>query len=153
MKKGIPDALLKQQEQRKNETIDKIQSAIDTLKEEGTIVTKKLLIELTGYSASLMYKEHVEELLKKNEVCQYRKTTTVSNQSKQKTADVKLIRQNEQLQKKYNKLTNTLIDKDSRILKLESDLQEKDEYIERLLGKIHNLARQLDQKGLTLVEK
>lgn len=96
MKRKLPESLIKQQEQRRTETLQTIQSVIDALKEEETIVTKKLLIELSGYSASTFSKPHVKELLKENEVCQFRKRETVS---KKQTTDKKLKRQNEQLQK------------------------------------------------------
>lgn len=81
-----------------------------------------MLIELSGYSAPTFSKPHVKDLLKGNEVCQYRKRETVS---KKYTVDNKLKRQNEQLQKKCNKLQDQLLDKDIRISKLEKDLDDE----------------------------
>lgn len=147
MKKGLPPALLKQQEQRKNETLNKVQSIIDALMEEGTLVTKKLLIELTGYSASTFSKSHIKELLEKNKVCQFREKTTVPIKDKQKVAAARLIRKNEQLEKQSNQLKDKLLNKDIRIMKLEEKLEEKDERIQRLIGKIHQLERQAELNG------
>lgn len=147
MKRNLPESLIKHQEQRKNETLQTIQSVIDALKEEGTIVTKKLLIELSGYSASTFSKPHVKELLEKNEVCQYRKRETVS---RKQAVDNKLKRQNEQLQKKCNKLEDKLLDKDIRISKLEAEIEKEKEKNKRLLGKLHEMMRQAEMRGISL---
>lgn len=141
MKKKLPDSLLRHQEQRKSETLKTIQTVIDALKEEGTIVTKKLLIELSGYSASTFSKPHVKGLLEKNEVCQFRKRATVT---KIQTIDGKLKRQNERLQKRCNKLEDKLLDKDIRISYLEKDVEQEKEKNKRLLGKLHEIMRQAE---------
>lgn len=143
--KKLPESLIKFQEQRRAETLRTIQNAIDTLKEEGTIVTKKLLIELSGYSASTFSKPHVKELLERNEVCQFRKRVTV--QGKQ-NLDEKLKRQNERLQKKCNLLEDKLLEKDIRLTKLEEDLEEEKEKNKRLLGKLHEIMRKAELKGI-----
>ncbi|MFY3791408.1 DUF6262 family protein [Ureibacillus sp. MALMAid1270] len=143
--KKLPESLIKLQEQRREETLRTIQNAIDTLKEEGTIVTKKLLIELSGYSASTFSKPHVKELLERNEVCQFRKRVTV--QQKQ-TLDEKLKRKNEKLQKKCNLLESRLLEKDIRLSKLEEDLEEEKEKNKRLLGKLHEIMRKAEMKGI-----
>lgn len=65
MNKKLPETLIKQQEEARQKTLKTIKNAIDTLKLEGAIVSKKVLIELTGYSASTFSKPHVKELLEK----------------------------------------------------------------------------------------
>ena len=147
MKKKLPESLIKHQEQRKAETLQTVQSVIDVLKEEGTIITKKMLIELSGYSPSTFSKAHLKELLEKNEICQYRKRETVSSAQ---TVDSKLKRQKEQLVNKCNKLQDNLLDKDIRISKLEVDLEEQREKNKRLLGKLHEIMRQAEMKGISL---
>lgn len=147
MKKKLPESLIKHQEQRKAETLQTVQSVIDVLKEEGTIITKKMLIELSGYSPSTFSKPHVKELLKNNEICQYRKRETIS---RTQAVDNKLKQKNEQLLKKCNKLQDNLLDKDIRISKLEVDLEEQKEKNKRLLGKLHEIMRQAEVKGISL---
>lgn len=146
MKKKIPDSLQKHQEQRKSETLQTIQTVIDALKDEGTIVTKKLLIELSGYSPSTFSKPHVKGLLEKNEVCQFRKRTTVT---KRKTVEVRLKQQHERLQKKCNKLEDILLEKDIRISYLEKDLEKEKDNNKRLLGKLHEIMRQAEINGIS----
>ena len=148
MERKLPESLIRHQEQRKNETLQTIQSVIDALKEEGSIVTKKLIIELSGYSASTLSKSHVIELLKKNEVCQFRKRETVL---KKETVDNRLSRQNEQFKKKCNILENKLLDKDIQISKLEGEIDEEKEKNKRLLGKLHEIMRQAEMKGISLL--
>lgn len=142
MTRKLPNSLVKQQEERKEKTLQTIQSVIDALKDEETIVTKKLLIELSGYSASTFSKSHVKELLQENEVCQFRKRQTLS---KTVTSDSRLKRQNEQLQKKCNQLEDRLLDKDIRISKLETELEEEKEKNKRFLGKLHEMMRQAEK--------
>lgn len=143
--KTIPEALIRQQEAKKERTLEIIQNVIDALKEEGTIVTKKLLIELSGFSAATFSKPHVKELLQRNEVCQFRpKTTTSSKHTKQNN----LNRKYEQLEKKYNLLNDELLNKDLRISALETDLEEERDKNKRLIGKIHEIMRKAEMNGI-----
>lgn len=68
-KRCLPEQLKLQQEQRRAATLEAIQNAIALIKEEGGIVTKKKLIEITGLSNSTFSKQHVKELLEINKVC------------------------------------------------------------------------------------
>ena len=63
-KRDIPENLKRKQEERRKETIDRIDKAIDTILSENGIVTKKKLIDITGFSNATFSKEHVKELLK-----------------------------------------------------------------------------------------
>jgi len=149
MEKKLPDSLVKYQQEKREKTLNRIQLAIDALKEEGTLVTKKLLIELTELSASTFSKEHVKELLQENEVCQYRPVKAVSNETRKQIADEKLVRQMERMELQNNKLKDDLVDKDIYISKLEEDLKIEREKNERLYGKIHNLNRQMELNGIS----
>lgn len=52
----IPDSLKKLQDEKRSQTLFKIQEVIDELKNDSAEVTKKKLIEMTGYSASTFSK-------------------------------------------------------------------------------------------------
>lgn len=56
---------------RKQETLKKVQSAIDQLKASGEKITKKKLAEVSGLSSGTFSKDHVKALLAENQVCQY----------------------------------------------------------------------------------
>ncbi|MER2106914.1 MAG: hypothetical protein ABS949_08230 [Solibacillus sp.] len=146
MTKELPSTLLQRQEMLRNETKDKIQQAINTLKEEGAMVTKKALIELSGYSASTFSKPHIKELLEKNEVCQFRKTTQTSKSQNDQRNQKKI----EALEKKCMRLEQENLNKDIRIAKLESDLEEEKEYGKKLLGKLHTIMRKAEMKGINI---
>lgn len=61
----------KSYEERRKQTLETVQKAIDELKNEGQKVTKKALMEKTGLSTGTFSKDHVKALLKANRVCQY----------------------------------------------------------------------------------
>lgn len=67
----LPKEVENYQDECKNETVNKVQIAIDELKAEGCIVTRKLIIERAGVSSSVLSKPHGKAVLEKNEVCQY----------------------------------------------------------------------------------
>ncbi|MFA2821556.1 hypothetical protein [Bacillus wiedmannii] len=148
MNKKLPETLIKQQEEARQKTLKTIKNAIDTLKSEGAIVSKKVLIELSGYSASTFSKPHVKELLEKNEVCQFKKRSVVS--STNNTSD-RLVRKNKLLENKCRKLEDELLNKDIRISKLENDLGDEKEQTKKLLGKLHEIMRKAESKGIDIL--
>lgn len=148
-KRELPFSLLEKQEKQRHETLSVIQKAIDDLKSEGTIVTKSLLIELSGYSASTFSKPHVKSLLEKNEVCQFQKRRTVQSR-REEFQQKKQHQQYEQLQKKYNQLENKLFDKQIRITVLEEELEKQKMKNKRLLGKLHEIMRRAESKGINI---
>jgi DNA-binding transcriptional MocR family regulator len=88
----LPDTLSQKQEETKKETAYKIQKAIDELQSEGYIVSRKLLLERTGLSNSVLSKKHCIEVLKENSVCQYaiRKKISKTNANIDKKLEVEL---------------------------------------------------------------
>lgn len=86
--------------------------------------------------------------MKKNEVCQFKKRSVVS--SPNNTSD-KLARKNKLLENKCRKLEDELLNKDIRISKLENDLEEEKEQTKKLLGKLHEIMRKAESKGIDIL--
>ncbi|MFI3255399.1 MAG: DUF6262 family protein [Eubacteriales bacterium] len=61
--KKLQKGLENQQEQQREETINKVLHGIQILEEEGQKVTISALMELTGLSRSVFAKEHIRVLL------------------------------------------------------------------------------------------
>ena len=60
---------------RKLASINAVQNAIDILKCEGkNQITNKDILELSGISNGTFHKEHIQEILKQNQVCKYDKS-------------------------------------------------------------------------------
>lgn len=57
---------------RRAQTAAKIQDAIDYIQEDGRVVTKKELQEITGLSSGSFSQPYILEILKKNRVCQFK---------------------------------------------------------------------------------
>lgn len=62
-KNNLPINLQKQQEFKKQESINKVLRAINDMKNEGRKVTISALMEFTGLSRSTFSKPHIRELL------------------------------------------------------------------------------------------
>ncbi len=133
---------------KRQETLDKIQFAIDELKSEGAIITKPRLVERTHFSRALFDKIHVLELLKKNGVCEFapkvviEKTpsSSVTELSKQLTV---LEKENLLLKTKVEKLTAKSNKYQEDYLKVKEDYQ-------TLLGEWHLLLKLAQLKGLEI---
>lgn len=150
-KRDIPSKLKEKQLAKRNETLEKIQSCIYEIKEFNGVVTKKKLIEMTGYSASTFSKEHVKELLKKNKVCQFKDVDKIVDPNKRsKKAIQQLENLNIKLNKKVVKLESELLKKDERIYTLENELEDLKRKYSLILGKNHTLNRKAELKGIKL---
>lgn len=148
-KKELPKALKQQQEQKRQYTLKKIQETIDYFKEIDLEVTKKRLIEETGYSASTFSKQHVKELLQRNKVCQFKETKKVK-QDLQKINQKHNQEMLEKANREINLLKEKLVIKDAKISELESDYKELNEKYQLLLGKLYTAQRIASLKGIEL---
>lgn len=68
----LPENLIQRQNRERQQTLDRIQNAIDELKSEGALINTKNLMDLTGFARSTFSKTHVKDLLKSNKVCQFK---------------------------------------------------------------------------------
>lgn len=148
-KKELPNALKQQQEQKRQDTLKKVQEVIDDLKEMNLEVTKKRLIEETGYSASTFSKQHVKELLQRNRVCQFK-------EAKKAQQDIQKIKQkhNQEVLEKanceINLLKEKLVTKDVKISELENNYKELNEKYQLLLGRLYTAQRRAEAKGIEI---
>jgi hypothetical protein len=142
----LPGAVRDYQESSKNDTINKVQNAIDELKAEGNIVTRKLLLERTGLSNSVLSKPHIKEVLKKNKVCQFalkRKINVIANSVDNDVELKKAYEQIDKLEKKVKEL-------ESKIDKEKLAYYKMKEANEVLRGELHILMQKAKLRGLDL---
>ena len=66
------DGMKKMYQEKKDRTCKKVRDAIHLIKNEGRRVTKKELFEITGLSPATFSKEYIKEILKDEQVCQFR---------------------------------------------------------------------------------
>ncbi len=142
----LPEAVRDYQESSKNETINKVQKAIDELKAEGNIVTRKLLLERTELSNSVLSKPHIKEVLRENKVCQFaikRKMNVTTNSA---DSDVELKKAYE----KIDKLEKKVKELEAKFNKERLAYYEMKEANEILRGELHILKQKAKLRGLDL---
>ncbi len=140
--KDISDALREKQELARQQTIEKVQRAINDLQAEGYLIGIKHLVERTGLSRSVFRKPHVQKILKENKIGIYRESKTVPKSDEDYrtlalTMEKELLRANNKIQK----LVNDLKDRDRRITRLTSSLEEKINECEILRGEIFIISK------------
>ena len=138
---------------KRNSTLDKIQSAIDFIKDESRIVTKKELMELTGLSSGTFSAPHVIELLKENAVCQFAPKLRIDIE-KQKTEKSKekeiaqLLSENAKLLSKIQDLSLMLDSKAQKIQALEKESESLKDENALLRGKCQLYLEKLEALGV-----
>lgn len=145
MKKNrdIPKSLKDLQSSKRLTTVKKVQDAINDITEDGGVVTKKRLIELTGLSNSTFSKPHVISVLKANEVCQFKKSK-IKETAAENLVISRLYKEIEQLQNDKQLLQAKLQDKDIAITKIKKEHQELGDNYAMILGKIHLLMKRIE---------
>ncbi len=146
----LPENLINKQNQAKQETLDKIQNAIDEIKAEGALVTTKKLIERTGLARSTFSKSHVKELLKENRVCKFKDRQVIVEDKYGAKAIETLENELDKAYRKITKLTQELEKEKSKVNKLKFDYNELNENHQLLLGKWHVLLKKAKIKGITI---
>jgi len=146
--KDISDALKEKQELTRQGTIEKIQRAINDLQAEGYLIGIKHLVERTGLSRSVFRKPHVQNILKENKIGTYRESKTVPKSDEDYrtlalTMEKELMRTNNKMQK----LEDDLKDRDRRIARLTTSLEEKTNECELLRGEIFIISKKAKIMG------
>lgn len=147
--KTIPENLKEKQEKQKLDTINKIQNAIDVIQEEGGIVTKKKLIEMTSLSNATFSKPHVKEVLKANKVCQFKNIKQIIKNNDEALTE-QLYLKISKLERENNLLNSKLQDKEIIISKIKNDYEELKKDYDVILGKIHFILRKIDERDIDL---
>lgn len=139
----LPEEVTNFQKNSKNETIKKVQAAIDELRAEGFIITRKLILERSGVSNSVLSKPHIKNVLKENKVCQYsvHKKVTITNDVLLDLA--KSAKKIEKLEKKVKELEYKLNKEKMNSIELKEANQ-------ILLGQLHILKQKARLKNLIL---
>ena len=145
------EGLQKVYDEKKQSTLKKVQSAIDFIKADNRIVTKKELIELTGLSSGTFSRPYVKELLQTNRVCQYMGLQVENIETKTQQVKEATI---EQLSKKVLSLESKIQDYDLQLEKKTKDfdkLKEEHTKLENehilLRGKYQQMLEYLDALG------
>lgn len=148
--KKLPDKLKEKQEKARQESVHRVQQAIDDIKAEGYIVTTKLLMEHTGFARSTFSKEHIQEVLKQNQVCKYANTKQIKKELSEKEKIKELEKELLIAQKKIQKLESEAKNNKNRENELKVKLNELSEANKLLRGQFHVLVQKAKIKGLNI---
>lgn len=141
----LPNEIRDFQEKSKTATIDKVQTAITDLQAEGFIVTRKLLLERTGLSNSVLSKQHIKDVLKDNRVCQYAVKKKIKTES-----DKDILVELNNANKKIESLEEKVKDLESKLNKEKVEYYKMKEANEILRGELHLLKQKAKLKGIVL---
>ncbi len=148
-KREIPNTLKEKQEKNRIETITKVQNAIDDIKQDGGIVTRKLLLEKTGLSNSTFSKSHVKDVLEANRVCQFATKKKVLNVTKEDVTK-NLYKEIDKLKRENNILTSKLQDKEIKAKSYKQDYIDLSNDYAMLLNKLHLVMKKVDEYGIDI---
>jgi hypothetical protein len=146
----LPVNLKIKQDKIREETSKTIQQAINELKNEGYMVSIKLLIQRTGYSRSTFSKKHVKEVLKRNTVCMYKNIRTFYDEEISENSIYKLKDELDKANSNKNKLENIIIQKNKAIDKLIEELDKQKKDYQLLLGQLHIAILKAEIQGVHL---
>lgn len=149
VKREIPNTLKEKQEKNRLETINKVQEAIDDIKQDGGIVTRKLLLEKTGLSNSTFSKPHVKDVLQANRVCQFATKKKMLSTSKEDITK-NLYKEIEKLKRENKILTSKLQDKEIKANAYKQDYTDLSNDYAMLLSKLHLVMKKVDEYGIDI---
>ena len=140
-------------ERKKNETIKKVQEAIDLMKAQGRRITRKQLLQESGVSNAVLSKPYIKEVFEQNLVLMYEKKATLAKVGEPKY--VSLLKENDKLRKQIQKIEHKSLEYEIIINNKETYLKDaKQEYdvlntkYERLLGKWQKLLEHVKRSGV-----
>lgn len=151
--KRKPTAKMQDMYARKREkTLASIEAAIKEMKDDGELVTKKLIMERAGVSSGTLSKPYVIELLKKEKVCQFQGLAApVSKEEKDALMELSAIaKDNSRLKNKIKALTITISTLQDQKARMSEDLKAVKEENELLRGQRQLLLERLNNAGVSL---
>ena len=147
-KRTIPTSLKEKQAKQRQNTICEVQNAIDILRAEGSKITIKKLMEITGFSRSTFSKEHVDNLLRACKVCKYEEKGHLTNQIYKDKFD--LQKEISILEKKIEKLQKEKKDLQNSYNKLKLEYLEEVDTNEKLRGELFVISEKCRKHNIRL---
>ena len=151
--KRKPTAKMQDMYARKREkTLASIEAAIKEMKDDGELVTKKLIMERAGVSSGTLSKPYVIDLLKKEKVCQFQGLAApVSKEERDALMELSAVaKDNSRLKTKIETLTITISTLQDQKAKMSADLKAVKEENELLRGQRQLLLERLNNAGISL---
>lgn len=138
---------------KRQTTLNKIQDAINAIQDDNRIVTKRELLELTKISSGTFSQEYVKELLKENQVCQFRNVKVVASEKREKLQQKNyddLAVENQKLVSKMQDFEIVMERNYKKYTKLKNDYDKLESEHKLLKGKYQQLLEYLDALGANL---
>ena len=148
------EGLVAYTQNKREATLKAVQDAINSIKASGRPVRRKDILEESGVSSAVLSKPYVKELLKQNQVLMYesQRVSTTSGTAPYKS----LARENENIRKQLDKVTQQLQDKmqlietKNRVINdLHKEIADKDAQWQMLSGKYQYLLEYLYRNGMS----
>lgn len=140
-KKGLNEGLKNSQEEKRKNTILKIEEAIKSFQDEKyQDITIQMLIDSTGFTRPTFSKPHVRKILEQYKIGKYKTTIELPKSDEDK---LKFLERTIQKYMATNeKLSNDIVEKDLKINKLNEELRKAKLEIEYLNQEIYQLSKE-----------
>ena len=151
--KREPTAKMQDMYTRKREkTLASIEAAIKEMKDDGELVTKKLIMERAGVSSGTLSKPYVIGLLKKEKVCQFQGLAAPVNKEERNVfKELSVVaKENSRLKNRIEALTITISTLQDQKAKVSEELKAVKEDNELLRGQRQLLLERLNNAGISL---
>ena len=137
---------------KREETLRRIEVAIKEMKDDGELVTKKLIMERAGVSSGTLSKPYVIDLLKKEKVCQFQGLAAPVNKEERNVfKELSVVaKENSRLKNRIEALTITISTLQDQKAKVSEELKAVKEDNELLRGQRQLLLERLNNAGIPL---
>ena len=137
---------------KREETLRRIEAAIKEMKNDGEIVTKKLIMERAAVSSGTLSKPYVIDLLKKEKVCQFQGLAAPVNKEERNVfKELSVVaKENSRLRSRIEALTITISTLQDQKAKVSEELKAVKEDNELLRGQRQLLLERLNNAGISL---
>ena len=137
---------------KREETLRRIEAAIKEMKNDGEIVTKKLIMERAAVSSGTLSKPYVIDLLKKEKVCQFQGLAAPVNKEERNVfKELSVVaKENSRLRSRIEALTITISTLQAQKAKVSEALKAVKEDNELLRGQRQLLLERLNNAGISL---
>lgn len=142
-RRNIPKELAEKQKCQRQETMEKVQKAINELTAEGAVITTAKLIDRTGLSRSTLNKPHVQLVLKDNQVGKYRPRKVFAY-------DIAIEDRLAQLEKELSSVKISYEEEQKRRIRLQEEKKLLDNKYQLLLGKYHKVVLMAGNYGVPI---
>ncbi len=135
--------MAEKQKRQRQETIEKVQKAINELTAEGAVITTAKLIDRTGLSRSTLNKPHAQQVLKDNQVGKFRSRKAFASNT---AIEDRLAH----IEKQLSSVKISFAEEQKKRIRLQEEKKVLNNKYQLLLGKYHKVVLMARNYGVPI---